>query len=103
MARHTPHDTDNGPDPAALHPLAAHPRVAVELVLADRVLNLVEDGIDVAIRIGRLPDSGDIARPVGATRRVLAASPDYLATAGTPTTPASLAGHRLISFSSSPP
>jgi DNA-binding transcriptional LysR family regulator len=74
----------------------AHPDLRVELELADRNLDLVEDGLDVAVRIGRLTDSGLMVRRVGAVRRVLVASPDYLSAHGTPMTPADLAGHATI-------
>jgi DNA-binding transcriptional LysR family regulator len=78
----------------------AHPDLRVELELADRNLDLVEDGLDVAVRIGSLADSGLLARRIGAVRRVLVASPAYLATHGTPLTPADLAGHvTIVSFS----
>lgn len=80
--------------------MSAHPKLQAELQLSDRMVNLVEDGIDVAIRIGRLPDSSDIARKVGAVRRVLVASPGYLADAGAPETLEALKTHRLISFTS---
>lgn len=69
-----------------------------ELTLSDRIVNLVEDGIDVAVRIGALPDSGDVVRKVGATRRVLAASPEYCKRRGTPAAPAELAQHDTIAF-----
>ena len=75
-----------------------HPKITAELMLADRMTHLVEDGIDVAVRIGHLTDSSEIARRVGAVRRVLVASPAYLAGKGTPATPEKLAAHRLISF-----
>ena len=58
--------------------------VTAELLLSDRFANLVEDGIDVAIRIGKLPDSGLIARRFGATRRIVVGSPRYLAEHGGP-------------------
>jgi DNA-binding transcriptional LysR family regulator len=74
----------------------AHPDIRVELELADRNLDLVEDGLDVAIRIGALPDSGLIARRVGAVRRVLVASPAYLGANGMPLAPADLDGHATI-------
>src|SRR4051812_17316447 len=67
--------------------LDAHPDVQVELVLADRNLDLVEEGLDVALRIGALRDSGLIARRVGQIRRVLVASPAYLAAHGAPREP----------------
>jgi DNA-binding transcriptional LysR family regulator len=75
-----------------------HPKITAELLLSDRMVNLVEDGIDAAIRIGHLTDSSDIARKVGAVRRVLVASPDYLAGAGVPQAPEALRDHRLIAF-----
>lgn len=75
-----------------------HRKLRGELLLSDRMVNLVEDGVDVAIRIGHLTDSSDIARKVGAVRRVLVASPAYLAAAGTPDSPEKLRDHRLIAF-----
>jgi DNA-binding transcriptional LysR family regulator len=86
--------------PCVLAFQAKHPDLRVELDLADRNLDMVEDGLDVAVRIGSLADSGLMARRVGAVRRVLVASPDYLATRGTPLTPGDLAGHAtIVSFS----
>lgn len=78
--------------------LAAHPALSVNLELSDRFASLVEEGIDVAVRIGELPDSSLIARRLGQTRRVMVASPDYLARAGSPAHPGELAGHDLIVF-----
>jgi DNA-binding transcriptional LysR family regulator len=78
--------------------MTRHPKITAELLLSDRMANLVEDGIDVAIRIGNLTDSSDIARKVGAVRRVLVASPDYLSRKGVPDSAAKLIEHRLISF-----
>lgn len=78
--------------------LNTHSHVRAELLLSDRVVNLVEDGIDVAVRIGWLPDSGDVVRKVGATRRVLVASPQYCARRGMPKSPAELASHDTIAF-----
>ena len=88
--------------PLALAFLDAHPAVAVDLVLADRNLDLVEEGLDAAVRIGPLADSSLVARRVGEVRRVLVASPGYLAARGTPRTPGDLARHDAI-FSSSRP
>jgi DNA-binding transcriptional LysR family regulator len=82
--------------PCVLAFQAAHPDLTVELTLADRNLDLVEEGLDVAVRIGALMDSALTARSVGAVGRVLVASPDYLAAHGTPKTPAELAGHATI-------
>jgi DNA-binding transcriptional LysR family regulator len=76
--------------------LRTHPAVTGELILADRVINLVEEGVDVAVRIGALEDSALRARAVGATRRVLVASPGYLARAKRPRSPEDLARHTLI-------
>lgn len=76
--------------------LRAHPAVTGELALADRMVNLVDEGVDVAIRIGELDDSSLVARAVGATRRVLVAAPDYLARRRAPRSPADLARHQLV-------
>jgi DNA-binding transcriptional LysR family regulator len=76
-----------------------HPKVLGELQLGDRMVNLVDEGIDVAVRIGALADSADIVRRVGTTRRVLVAAPGYLKQRGMPLKPAELAEHRLIAFS----
>ena len=75
---------------------ARHPAVTAELLLLDRPVDLVEEGIDVAVRIGRLPDSALVAIPVGSARRMLCASPAYLKRAGTPQSPADLASHRCV-------
>lgn len=78
--------------------LERHPRVSVSLLLLDRITNLVEEGIDVAVRIGALPDSTSIARRVGSVRRILVAHPDYLAEHGKPTEPSDLRRHSIIAF-----
>jgi DNA-binding transcriptional LysR family regulator len=78
--------------------IAAHPDLSVRLTLVDRVVHLVEEGFDVAVRIGPLPDSALIAVPVARVRRILVASPAYLATNGTPSAPADLRSHRIVSF-----
>ena len=78
--------------------LSAHPDVTAELQLNDRNVNLVEEGVDVAVRIGALDDSSLVARRLGSTRRVVVASPAYLAARGTPHTPADIAAHDTISF-----
>jgi DNA-binding transcriptional LysR family regulator len=75
-----------------------HPKVSVELNLSDRFVNLIEEGLDLAIRIGHLPDSQLIARRFGETRRALIASPAYLAKAGVPQHPDDLARHDTIAF-----
>lgn len=75
-----------------------HPRVRAELLLVDRVVNLVEEGLDAAVRIGHLGDSSLVAIPLGTVRRVICASPAYLRKHGTPRRPEDLAGHRCIRF-----
>jgi DNA-binding transcriptional LysR family regulator len=78
--------------------LAAYPEVTVRLVLSDGVIDLVENHIDVAVRIGRLPDSALVARHVGEVRWVVCASRDYLRRRGEPRAPADLAGHDFIAL-----
>ncbi|HET7364128.1 MAG TPA: LysR family transcriptional regulator [Burkholderiales bacterium] len=78
--------------------MARHNRVTVELLFVDRVVNLVEEGVDVAIRIGPLVDSSLIAIPVGHVRRVVCGSPKYLRQHGTPRTPDDVRRHRVIRF-----
>jgi len=70
--------------------------VRLEAIFLDRVVNLVEEGFDIAVRIGDLPDSNLIATQVGAVRRVICASPDYLKTAGVPKKLNELADHKII-------
>jgi DNA-binding transcriptional LysR family regulator len=76
--------------------LALHPGMRVELQLSDRTLDLLEEELDAAIRIGPLDDSGLVVRRVGEVTRQLVASPAYLARHGAPATPAALAAHELI-------
>ena len=78
--------------------LARQPRVTASVLLLDRVVNLVEEGIDVAVRIGQLPDSNLIARRIGAVHRIPVASPEYLAARGAPVSPADLRLHSVIAF-----
>lgn len=78
--------------------LARHPALLGELLLADRAVSLVEEGVDVAVRIGHVADAGLMARPVGRTRRVVVGAPAYLRRRGTPRRPEELARHDLISF-----
>lgn len=87
--------------PVLQHFQTLHPGVRVNLILLDRIVSLVEEGIDLGLRIGHLPESSLQAVAVGTVRRVLCASPDYLAAFGTPATPADLTGHRLIAMSGS--
>jgi DNA-binding transcriptional LysR family regulator len=78
--------------------LREHSCVSASVLLVDRVVDLVEEGIDVAVRIGQLPDSSLVARRVGEVRRLLVASPAYLAKRGRPAAPAELKHHDLIAF-----
>jgi DNA-binding transcriptional LysR family regulator len=75
---------------------ARHPRLRIEFVLNDQRQDLVSEGIDVALRFGALTDSGLTARRICVSRRLMAASPAYLATAGTPKVPEDLAAHPMI-------
>ncbi|MEO6690144.1 MAG: LysR family transcriptional regulator [Dokdonella sp.] len=78
--------------------LKAYPHVDVRLVFGDRVLNLLDDHIDLAIRVGELPDSSQVATRVGAIRQIACASPAYLAERGTPQHPDELVPHDCITF-----
>lgn len=78
--------------------LAQYPEIDVNLVLTDRVVHLMDEAADVAVRIGELPDSTFVATGVGAVRRVVCASPAYLAAHGLPAKPRDLAGHECITF-----
>lgn len=85
--------------PALSDYLARYPEVDVELDISDRIVDLMDDGCEAAIRIGHLPpDSGLVARPLRPYRLMLCASPAYLARRGTPATPADLARHDCLSF-----
>lgn len=75
-----------------------HPRVHIDLRLSDHFVNLVEEGIDVAIRIGPLADSRLVARPLAPVRLQAYASPAYLQARGTPTRPEDLAQHDCVNF-----
>ena len=72
--------------------------VSVDLRLSDRVINLVEDGVDLAVRIGHLPDSTLVARHVGEMRRIVVASPGYLKARGEPKRPQEISAHDTIQF-----
>jgi len=89
--------------PVAMAFLARHPELDVKLMLLDRVVSLAEEGIDLAVRLGALPDSSLRAQKVGHVRSVLCASPDYLARAGVPRTPDALARHSCIAFTNTTP
>jgi DNA-binding transcriptional LysR family regulator len=76
--------------------LARYPDVSIDLLLNDRVVNLIDEGIDVAVRIAPLADSTLIARRLGQVRRVVCASPAYLKHYGTPRKPADLRAHNCL-------
>jgi DNA-binding transcriptional LysR family regulator len=78
--------------------LREHREVAVELTLSDRNVHLVEEGVDVAVRIGELADSSLIAVKLGVVSRVVVASPAYLKERGVPKSPAELAAHDIVAF-----
>lgn len=78
--------------------LKRYPDVACELILSDHLVNLVEDAVDVAVRIGHLADSSLVARQVGEMRRIVVASPAYLKRHGEPKTPQALTEHQTIQF-----
>lgn len=84
--------------PVAAAFLEANPEVDIQLRLGDRNVNLIEEHVDLALRIGALPDSNLVATQVGTVRRVVCASPAYLERFGTPRSPGELAAHRCISF-----
>ena len=76
-----------------------YPDVAVDLSLTDERIDLVREGVDIALRLGPLPDSSMKLRLLGQSRRVLVAAPDYLASRGRPTRPQDLAGHEGVRMS----
>jgi DNA-binding transcriptional LysR family regulator len=84
--------------PIVLELLARHPELSARLLYADHVVGLMEESVDVAVRIGALSDSSLHAVRVGALRRVVCASPAYLEAHGAPRTPQELQAHRLIGF-----
>jgi DNA-binding transcriptional LysR family regulator len=85
-------------EPVLLDFLKLYPDITARLVLADRLVNLVDDHVDVAVRIGPLADSALVATRLGSIHWVTCASPAYLAERGVPDTPAALAGHDCIQF-----
>ncbi len=78
--------------------LKRYTEVSGELRLTDHMINLIEDGVDLAVRIGHLPDSSLVARQVGEMRRVVVASPGYLKARGEPKTPEAIASHQTVQF-----
>jgi DNA-binding transcriptional LysR family regulator len=85
--------------PVALEFLAEYPDINLRLLLVDRVVDLVEDHVDLAVRIAELPDSRLVARPLGAVRMVTTASSEYLARRGAPRHPRELTRHDCIAWS----
>ncbi|MBL8470847.1 MAG: LysR family transcriptional regulator [Rhodocyclaceae bacterium] len=78
--------------------LQDHATMSADLLLLDRVVDLLEEGLDLAFRIGNLPDSSLVAVKLGATRRLVCASPEYLDQHGGPQQPQDLAQHRCLRF-----
>ncbi|HEX6362404.1 MAG TPA: substrate binding domain-containing protein, partial [Albitalea sp.] len=78
---------------------ALHPKVTLDVTLNDRVVDLVEEGYDLAVRIAALPSSSLVSKRLSATRMVLCASPRYLAEQGTPRHPHELAEHAVMAYS----
>jgi len=88
--------------PAVSAFLCEYPEITIELELTDSFVDLVDSGIDVAIRISQLKDSSLIARRIAPARGVLTASPDYLSKHGTPKHPRDLARHRCLIYTNAP-
>ncbi len=78
--------------------LAAHPELSIDLVLDDRPVDLLEEGIDLALRSGPLSDSALIARRIATAERLVLGTPDYFSRAGVPETPGDLAGHEAVIY-----
>ncbi len=79
--------------------LARYPDLRLEFTLSESIVNLIEEEVDVAVRIGQLPDSSLIARKLGTARRIVVASPGYLERHGTPRTPDDLKHHNCLRLS----
>lgn len=84
--------------PALADFAAAHPGIEFDIHLDDRAVDLVGDGYDLGVRIGNLPDSSLVARRIAPVRRVLLASPAYLAARGTPAHPRDIAAHDVLVY-----
>lgn len=89
--------------PIVIEFLNRHPEVKVKAIFYDRVSNILDEGLDVAIRIGNLKDSGQFAVRVGNVQKVVCGSPDYFDKHGTPNHPADLAYHQIIQSSAVEP
>ena len=88
--------------PALPEFLARHPDIQVELTITDRIVDLIEEGADLGIRLGTLPDSSLVARRVSEVERVICAAPAYLRRQGTPRKPADLRGHNCLNMANAP-
>ena len=82
--------------------LEQHPELEIDVILDDRVIDLVAEGVDVSLRMGALPDSTAVARKLATGGRSVLATPAYLARAGEPQSPADLAGHEAVIYSQLP-
>lgn len=78
--------------------LARHPGLDMEILLDDERIDLIEEGIDISLRMGDLPDSALTVRKIGQSPRIVVAAPAYIAAQGTPTGPAELAGHQSVVY-----
>lgn len=78
--------------------MAAHPKVTLEVTLSDRMVDLVDEGFDVAVRVARLPSSTLVSRKLSSTRMVLCATPEYLKRHGTPKRPSELVEHDVLAY-----
>ena len=78
--------------------MALHPKVTLEITLSDRIVDLVDEGYDLAVRIARLQASSLVSRRLASTRLILCASPQYLSRHGAPAHPSELARHAVISY-----
>ena len=79
-----------------------HPELAIDLTLNERFVDLIEEGIDLAVRFGPVVDENLVARGLGSTRRLTVAAPTYLRKHGTPKTPSDLTAHNCIAFNYAP-
>ena len=84
--------------PALASFMADYPDITIDMTLNDRVVDLIDEGFDVAVRIARLPDSGMIARRLAPFRQVVCATPDYWRTHGIPTCPTDLTKHNCLNY-----
>lgn len=81
--------------------LDANPDVTAEVLMVDRIVHIIEEGFDVAVRIGQLPSSGLSAVRVGQVRRMVCGAPEYFARRGRPRNPAELSGHQIVATAAS--